>query len=90
VQHKKFVGDAEIVSNFLAVSVRFIRSEEIRNDFNRSFQTEDLLRLVPKTFRNCRHRIRVHEGVLDSGAVIGILPQQSGIGSMQCRYDARS
>ena len=88
--HKKFVGNAKLASNFLAASLRFIRSEEIRDDFNRSFQTKGLLRLVPEFFRNCSHRIRVHEGVLDSGAVIGILAKQSGVGSMQCRDDARS
>jgi hypothetical protein len=54
--------NAEIASNFLAVSLRFIRSEEIRNDFNRSFQTEDLLRLVPETFRNCRSPHRSARG----------------------------
>src|SRR6266496_5009167 len=32
----------------------------------------------------------MHEGILDGGAVIGILPQQGGIGSMQGCDDARS
>src|SRR6266513_5452307 len=32
----------------------------------------------------------MHEGILDRGAVIGILPQQGGIGSMQSCDDARS
>src|SRR5213080_5510872 len=31
----------------------------------------------------------MHEGMLDGGAIIGILPQQSGIGSMQSCDDAR-
>src|SRR6266496_5666829 len=32
----------------------------------------------------------MHEGILDGGAVIGILPQQGGIRSMQSCDDARS
>ena len=53
------------------------------------FKRKGLLRLIPETFRNCGHRIRVYEGVLDRGAVIGILAKQSSVGAMQRRDDAR-
>ena len=80
----------EVIPNFFTPNKPKRSREEVRNDFNRSFETEDLLRLIAKTFRNCRHRIRVHERVLDGGTVIGILPQQGGVGSMQRRDDAGS